>query len=257
MELVGRFDGAGLLQQSQRRQVRGARGLDHGLVFGCVLVRAEQDLEKLLADRRRAAARGQLGRPVGNLLQDDLLLFDGGQRLLQDFSRRLLETPLARAAKVVRCLEQAKQGAGLLRQRGVGAEIVARQVGKAEFALGGELPGQLQLDGLRHGGGLGHEFGRSGLLELDQDVGGLDLDALAAVQLDLGRGFRLRQHTPGHELAGFFKQYIHGRDCPSKIPAARLERQSRFRKSKIASIWSSKSLRAWSPPGSSLIVAPG
>jgi hypothetical protein len=59
VELVGRIDGACLLQQVQRRHLRGARGVHHGLVFGCVLVGLEQDLVKLLADRGRAVAVGQ------------------------------------------------------------------------------------------------------------------------------------------------------------------------------------------------------
>jgi len=37
-------------------------------------------------------------------------------------------------------------------------------------------------------------------------MGRLDLDALAGIELDLGRGFRLGQDPPGCEFAGFFKQ---------------------------------------------------
>src|SRR5258707_7398017 len=44
-----------------------------------------------------------------------------------------------------------EQRAGLLGQRGLVREIVACKVGKAEFLLGGEFPGQVQIDlgGLR------------------------------------------------------------------------------------------------------------
>ena len=97
----------------------------------------------------RAGAGGQLRGPGGDLGLDLLLLLDRGQRLLQDLGRRLLEAALAGAAEVVRRLEQAQQRRRLLRQRGIGAEIVARQVGEAEFVLGREFPGQVQFDGRR------------------------------------------------------------------------------------------------------------
>jgi len=142
VELVARIDGTCLLQQIQRRGVRGAAGFYHGLVFGCVLVGAEQDFVELLADGLRAFTPAQLACPFLDLLQHQLFLLDGSQRLLQDFGRGLLEAALASAAEVVRRIEKGEQRTGLLGQRGVGREIVARQVGKAEFVLGGELPGQ-------------------------------------------------------------------------------------------------------------------
>ena len=57
MELVGRVDGAGAFcSRSSGARLRGARGLDHGLVFGRVLVGLEQDLVELLADRRAGSS---------------------------------------------------------------------------------------------------------------------------------------------------------------------------------------------------------
>jgi hypothetical protein len=156
------------------------------------------------------------GGPLGNLGQHQLLLFNRGQRLLHDLGRGLPEAALARPAEVVRRLEQAEQRGGLLLQRGLVVEIVARQVGKAELVFGGEFPGQLQLDGLAQGLGGAHQLGRGGLLELQQDVGGLDLHPLAAVQLNLRRGLGLGHHAAGLEFSGFFKQCKHGRDCPMR-----------------------------------------
>jgi hypothetical protein len=49
VELVGRINRPRALQQVQRCEVRGARGLDHGLVFGRVFVGLEQDFVELLA----------------------------------------------------------------------------------------------------------------------------------------------------------------------------------------------------------------
>ena len=84
VELVGRVDGAGPDQQVQRPQVGGARGLDHGLVLGCVLVGLEQDLVELVADGLRAHALAQFLDPGLDLQRDLLLFLDGGQRLRQD-----------------------------------------------------------------------------------------------------------------------------------------------------------------------------
>ena len=104
--------------------------------------------------------------------------------------------------------------AGLLGQRGVFGEIVARQVGKAELVLGRKFPGQVQLDGLGHSLGLGDKLRRGRFFELQEDVGGLDLDPFARIQLDLGGCVGFRQDTAGEEFAGFFKQCVHGGDCP-------------------------------------------
>ena len=214
VELVGGVDGSRLLQQVQRRGVRGTAGLDHGLVLGRVLVGLEQNLVKLVADGLRAFAPAQLRGPLLDLSEDGLFLLDGGQRLLQDLGRGLFEAALACAAEVVRCVVQAEQRTGLLGQGGVLGEIVARQVGKAEFVFGSEFPGQVQFNGLGHGLGLGDEFCRGGFFELQEDVGGLDLDPFARVQLHLGGGIGFGQDTAGEKFAGFFKQCVHGGDCP-------------------------------------------
>ncbi len=251
VELVRGGDRAGVFEQVQRGGVRGARSFDDRLVFRGVLVRLEQDLEQLLADGRGAGAGGQFRGPGCDLGLDLLLLLDRGQRLLQDFGGRLLEAALAGATEVVRRLEQAKQRRRLLRQRGLLAEIVARQVGKAEFFLRGEFPGQFQFDGLRQGLGLAHQFRGGRLLELQQDIGGLDLDPLAAVELDLRRRLGFGQYPPRLEFPGFFKQCKHGVDCPMQMF------QARSRKSNTSPMWLSKSDSAWSLPSSSLIRAPG
>jgi hypothetical protein len=117
VELVGRIDGAGLFQQIERRALRGARGLDHGLVFGGVLVGLEQDLVELLAHRRRAHARGQFPAHSTICAWTCFFLLDGGERLLHDFGGRFLEASLAGAAEVVRRLEEGEQRGGLLGER--------------------------------------------------------------------------------------------------------------------------------------------
>jgi hypothetical protein len=211
VELVGRVDGACAVQQLQRGQLGGAAGLDHGLVFGRVLVGLEQNLVELLADRLRALAAAQLLGPGVDLCLNLLFLLDGGQGLLQDFGRGLLEAALARTTEIVRCVVQAEQRTGLLGQRRGFGKIVTRQVGKAELFLGRKFPGQIQIDLGGLGLALSDQLGRSRLLELEQDIGGLDLDPLARVQLDLGRGFGFGEDAPGQKFAGFFKQCVHNR----------------------------------------------
>jgi len=72
----------------QRRGVGGARGLDHGLVFGRVLVGLEQNLVQLLSDRLAGKCPApSSAAQCGNLLGDQALLLDGGQGLGN--SRRL------------------------------------------------------------------------------------------------------------------------------------------------------------------------
>ena len=230
MELVGRVDGTCGLQQLQWCFLCAAAGFDYGLVLGRVLVGLEQNLVQLLANRLGASASGQFLGPAINLCLDLLFLFNGGQCLLQDFSGRFAETALASAAEIVGCAIQRKQHADLLGVGGAVREVVARQIGKAKFFFGGKFPGQVQLDGGGNGLGFGHQDGRLGLFKLEQDVGGLDLDALARGQLDLGGGIGLRQDTAGQKLTGIFKQCVHRAvivpRCRFPPSAARLEKCS-------------------------------
>ena len=193
--------------------MRGARGIDHGLVLGAVLVGLEQNFVELLANRRGALAAPQFVGPGGDLRGDLLFLFDGGQGLLQDFGRRFLEAALAGAAKVMRRVVQAEQGGRLLlkgrRFRAIGAEIVARQVGKTKFLVAGKFPGQIKVNFFDHLLAGSDKFSRCGFFKLQQRIRRLDLDALARIQLDLQRTVRFRQNPTGQELAGFFKQYKH------------------------------------------------
>ncbi|OPZ75592.1 MAG: hypothetical protein BWY82_00203 [Verrucomicrobia bacterium ADurb.Bin474] len=110
----------------------------------------------------------------------------------------------------MRRLEQPEQRRGLLVGAGRGLEIVARQVGKAEFGLGREFPGQVQVDLLRQRLRPRDQLGRLGGVEAQQHVGGLDLDALARVQLDLHRAFGLGHQAACQEFATIFEQCVHG-----------------------------------------------
>jgi hypothetical protein len=55
----------------------------------------------------------------------------------------------------------------------------------------------------------GEQFGRQRLLEPEQYLRGLDLDALARIELDLGRTLGLAHQAAGVELACIFEQCVH------------------------------------------------
>jgi len=205
VEVPGRVDGARVLQQRQRGFLAGLAGLDHGLVFGRVLVGPEEDLVELFAHRLRASACHQLLRPGFDLGLDLLFLFDRGQGLLHDFGGGLAETPFACATEVMRRFKQAHKGGGLLDWGGVGRKIVGGEVGKAELFFRGEFPGQVEFDGLGQFARFAQQGCRGRFVKLEQHLCGLDLDPLARVQLDLRRGLGFGHDPPGHELAGFFE----------------------------------------------------
>ena len=212
VELVGRVDGAGALQQVQRGHLCLFRGMHHGLVLGRVLVRLEQDPVELLADRLGALALHQFGGPGVDLGLDAGLLLDGGERLLHDLGRRLPEAALhaAGTAEIVRRMKQGQQRGSLLHQRWRILEVVACHVDEGEFFFGSKFPQQLHIHLLAQRLCLGQQFGGSGLVEAEHDMRVLDLDALAGIQLDLGGTVRLGQDAAGEELAGIFEHCKHG-----------------------------------------------
>ena len=116
-------------------------------------------------------------------------LFDAGQRQLQNFGGCFLEAALAGAPEVMRRFKQAKQGGRLLLQAGglagVGAEVVARQVGKTEFLVAGKFPGQVQVNLQAQQLAARQQFCRRRFFKFQQGVGRFDLDPLARVEFDL------------------------------------------------------------------------
>ena len=115
-------------------------------------------------------------------------------------------------------LKQPKQSSRLLFDAGglawVGAEIVTRHIGKTELFVAGELPGQVEVNLQTQQLTFGDQFGGRGFFELQQGVGGFDLDPFAGVEFDLERGVGFRQDAAGQKFAGFFKQCMHARHCP-------------------------------------------
>ena len=188
MELVGRINRARLLQQMQRRQMRCARSLNHRLVLGRILVGLEKDFVKLFTNRQWTGAPTQLCHPLRDLQSDLLLFFNGGQRQGDDVCRGLAKVAFACTAKIVRRVVQTKQSGRLLLQRGgfaVAGKIVTRQVGKPKFVVWRKLPGQFKLDAVAQGLRGGDKRCWRRFFKPQECVGGLDLDALAAVKLHL------------------------------------------------------------------------
>jgi hypothetical protein len=224
VELVGAVDGAGVFEQVQRGSQGGLGCLDHGLVLGAVLVGLEQDLVELIANRLRAAVGRQLLGPLLDLCGHLLFALDGHQGLLEDVLRCLAETALATAVEVMGCFEQAHQHGGLLHSRGRGAEVFLGQVFEAEFLNRGDFPNQIDVDVGRQHRRLGHQLTGRRLGKLDQHIGGLDLHALARIELDLDRAVGFGHHAASEEFTGVIKKGEHAAgvlwlsvpDCPRK-----------------------------------------
>ena len=186
MELVGRIDSARFLQQGQGRSLAGAGCLDHGFVFGGVLVGFEQDFVELVTHGLRALTGQQLLRPQPNLRQHLFLLFDTRQRLGNHVGAGFAEAAFAGTAKVMRCLKQSEQHRCLLLHGGLGTEVIAGQFGKSKLRIGREFPGHFQFHLLAQGQTVRHENCGHGGFKTQELVGRLYLDALAAVELNLG-----------------------------------------------------------------------
>jgi hypothetical protein len=215
VKLVRRGDGPGRAQQLQRRALGAPRGLDHRLVFDGVLVGLEQDAVELLADRLGALASGQRIGPCVDLLGLLPLALDGRQRGLHGLVAGLAEYTLARAAKVMWRVEQPEQHGGLVHGVGMGIEVVARQLGETELAVGGELPRQLQIEACGQRASAFDQRGRLGGIKAQQHMGDLGLDAATRVELDLQRRIGVRHHAAGQKLSGVVKQGIaHAGNCP-------------------------------------------
>ena len=109
----------------------------------------------------------------------------------------------------MRCFKQAHQHGGLLRQVGLGAEVIACQINKAEIDVAGEFPGHVEVDVLRQRVRRRHQLSRVGLVKLQQHIGRFHFHAFARLQLDLRRAVGLRHHTTSKEFSGVFKKGMH------------------------------------------------
>ena len=205
--------------------MRSPCGFHHRFVFGAIFVWLEKNLVQLLAHRRRALALGQFFGPGADLGDQEFFLFNAGQRQLQNLGGCLFEAAFTGAPEIMRRLKQPEQSSRLLLQAGglagVGAEVVARQVGKTELLVAGKFPGQVQVNLQAQQLAARQQFCRRRFFKFQQGVGRFDLDPLARVEFNLHRSVGLGQDAAGQKLAGFFKQCVHEPNCPMGLPARR------------------------------------
>ena len=123
--------------------------------------------------------------------QQQLFLLNGRQGLGNDLGPGLAEAAFAGTAEIVGRIKKGEEHRRLLLQCGLRAEVIARQIGKAEFLVGCKFPGHVQLDRATQIGSGSHKSGGRRRLKAQKLVGGLDLDAFAAVEFDLGRSVGL------------------------------------------------------------------
>src|SRR5512135_957686 len=110
---------------------------------------------------------------------------------------------------------------------------------ETELVGAGCFPQEVGVEILGQRFGLGHHLGRRRRGKAQQDVGCLDLAALARGGFHLRRGVGFGQDGTGLEMAVLFKDQVH-------------ENQ----KSRMVWKWRSNPAKPWSPPSSMICVAP-
>ena len=103
---------------------------------------------------------------------------------------------------------QTQQHAGRLHRPRLGTEVLARQIQKAEFVLGGALPEEVEIDPVGDLLRGGQQFSGTRRIEPQDHVRGLHLAALAAGVLDLQASAGFGQHGTGLEAAVFFEENL-------------------------------------------------
>ncbi|MCY1360965.1 hypothetical protein D9M69_476150 [compost metagenome] len=202
-------DAANGHHQPHRRHAERGAGRIHGLVFQAVLVRLEQQLQHLVAERFRQRQRLELFFIFGLHQRLLALALERGQRGLELVLGRALVAATPLAAEVHRVAVQRHRKRRLLHRAGLGAVVFGGQLGKAELGLGGAFPEEVQVDLGHHVAGLADQLERRRLRKLQQHVARLDLGALAGRQLHLVSLALLVQHGAGADLAAFFEQQLH------------------------------------------------
>ena len=195
-------------------QVRRACGGHDRFVLRGIFIRLEQNAVELLGNGRWAGALGEVLGPSVDFGLDTLFFLDRGERLRNHFGRGFAKAALAGAAKVMRRFVQAQQGRHLFSQTGLGVEILLGQIQEPELFLWREFPRQGEINPLTERAGLPQQCGGIGLAKLEQDMAGLDLHALATLELDLARGLGLGQDPTRLEFPSVFKQCKHGQIVP-------------------------------------------
>ena len=215
MPMPRRRDRLQFEEELKRRHAAFGRGVRKRLPLDAVLIRVNQEPDRISADLRRHGARNEL-RGDGLLMLFLLTLsLKRLKRPLQDFFRCRLEAAAALAVEVDRRLIELHQEAGLRDICFLVPEILSRQILVAELILRCHLPEEARIEfrGLRLG--LLHEGLRRRLLEAEEDLGALHLRALSGRKLHLIGCARRRKYRPGLEGAVVVKKKI-GHMCCSR-----------------------------------------
>ncbi len=196
-------------QQPRRRQAGIATGRFQRLRFRAVAVRLVEQLRQ----HRREFGGQRAGLQFFDHALDGrsllALLLETGQRRLQDLRRGLAEAPLALAVEVNRRRMQAQQQRRRFHGGRLAAGVVGGELLEAELGVRTGFPEEVDVDGGRFALGEIEQFRGRRRVEAQQDVGGLDLAALARGKLHLQRGVVVGHHDAGLEGAVFLEQDVH------------------------------------------------
>src|SRR2546421_7352088 len=167
---------AAALEEARRRQAGRCAGLLERPRFRLCALRRVEELVLQHGDLGRTVAALECFGPLGDLRLHPLFLLDSGERLLESFGRRGLETALAAVIEVHRRRLQLDQYARRLDRARIAPDILARKLVEAEFASGAHLPQEIDVELLGKLVGGGKKLGARRLLKGQQHVGALTLE---------------------------------------------------------------------------------
>ena len=211
MEVERRGDCAAALDEPQLGQPGGRCRVFQRLVFQRVLVRRDEDARDQRGVFGRQAAGRELGSQVRLPFRREAFLLQTGLGCCQRFGRRRAVAALALLMKIDRRRVQLQQQRHRFGRPRRVAVVLLRQLLEAEFLAACRFPQEIGVEFGRQRLGFGHHLGRHRRGEAQQDIGRLDLAALARGRLHLRRGVGFGQDGAGLEMAVLFKDEMHGK----------------------------------------------
>ena len=118
-------------------------------------------------------------------------------------------TALALLVEMHRRAVQAERERCGFRGFGRSPEVLAGEVGKAEFALAAHLPQEIRIEPGGKRPRIREQRRRRRFAETQQDVGGLDLEPLARCRFDLQRRSVVSKDGAGLERAVVLEKHMH------------------------------------------------
>jgi hypothetical protein len=243
MIVVRRADGATAMQQVCHGEAcLAARGLEC-LGLAAIAIRPVEQLPEQRRELGRQVERGQLGHHALDRQCLLTLLLETGKSGLENFRRRLAETPAALAVEIHRCCVQRQEQRRRFDRTGRVTEVLVSKIGEMEFAVSDALPQKVGFDAGQQQFRLLEQHSRRRLVVTQQDAGSLDLAALPGCCLDLQRAVVVGQDGGRTKSAVFFEQYMH---------RGHYNRQN----SRICGSRRGKLRKLWSPPSMTICRLP-